>query len=112
MATTLSRPPGSASATAIDEAMGADWERWYESLPADERAAFDEMSEKARHVANDTEAQHVAADVAADLQLVLADLISQGDVVALERFAERLGFASMDDALALARKRQAKARGG
>ena len=71
-----------------------------------ERKTLDELGAQAKAIDADEEAQRAATDVARDIQLHVAELVATGNVEHLERLRERIGFASLDRALSIARTRR------
>jgi hypothetical protein len=82
-----------------------DLEHYLEALSPDERAEVDAMAGHDLAVLHDAEAQAVAADVANDVHTLVAYSIVHGDVEGLEALRQRLGLASLDAALRVARAR-------
>lgn len=77
------------------------------SLSAEERAGLERLAAHDQQAWADHEAQAVARELAEDVFVLVTYMVAHGEVASLERLRERLGVASIDDALALCRQRAA-----
>lgn len=85
-----------------------DLEHYLEALSPDERAEVDAMAGHDLAVLHDAEAQAVATDVANDVHTLVAYSVVHGDVAGLEALRQRLGLASLDAALRVAKARASR----
>ncbi len=86
-------------------ATASSFVRLVESMSPEQQQELDQLAGRDLAVMNDGVAQALGSAVGAEVQALVARFIVERNIEALERMRERLNLASLDDAIAHARKR-------